>query len=372
MATSKILTVGALSGKGVYLNPLTNKIELRLKIGSGLSVTDENELTFSGDYLTRTAGQTLVDNRIAEKVKDASTAAKGVFRLASYDEVQASASTSSVPTVTDVNTMISKSVRDLPTNTSVSSAISRAIEAIPAPTIPKASAIQDGLMPKELVSKIDSLAAASGNLRDIEDKINTSLQTALAEGGVAYGSLTTAIQSALNTALAGYVKTTALTAALQPYAKSAALSDYVQSSALTTALEPYAKTAALSDYVQSSALTAALEPYAKTTALSGYVPTTALDTLATKEELKGYAKLSALEGLNGGGGTVDLTGYVKTTDLNTTLEGYAKATAIEGLATKESLKDYVKTTELSEKVLAIADVTIQDSTGTPLAKAFPA
>lgn len=350
MATSKILTVGALSGKGVYLNPLTNKIELRLKIGSGLSVTDENELTFSGDYLTRTAGQTLVDNRIQEKVKDASTAAKGVFRLASYDEVQASASTSSVPTVTDVNTMISKSVRDLPTNTSMTSAISRAIEAIPAPTIPKASAIQDGLMPKELVSKIDSLAAASGNLRDIEDKINTSLQTALAEGGVAYGSLTTAIQSALNTALAGYVKTTALTAALQPYAKSAALSDYVQ----------------------SSALTAALEPYAKTTALSGYVPTTALDTLATKEELKGYAKLSALEGLNGGGGTVDLTGYVKTTDLNTTLEGYAKATAIEGLATKESLKDYVKTTELSEKVLAIADVTIQDSTGTPLAKAFPA
>ena len=348
---SKILTVGALSGKGVYLNPLTNKIELRLKIGSGLSVTDENELTFSGDYLTRTAGQTLVDNRIAEKVKDASTAAKGVFRLASYDEVQASASTSSVPTVTDVNTMISKSVRDLPTNTSMTSAISRAIEAIPAPTIPKASAIQDGLMPKELVSKIDSLAAASGNLRDIEDKINTSLQTALAEGGVAYGSLTTAIQSALNTALAGYVKTTALTAALQPYAKSAALSDYVQASALTTALEPYAKT----------------------TALSGYVPTTTLDTLATKEELKGYAKLSALEGLNGGGGgTVDLTGYVKTTDLNTTLEGYAKATAIEGLATKESLKDYVKTTELSEKVLAIADVTIQDSTGTPLAKAFPA
>lgn len=301
MATSKILTVGALSGKGVYLNPLTNKIELRLKTGSGLSVTAENELTFSGEFLTSTTGQTLIDARIAEKLKDASTTAKGIFRLASSEEVQALAGTGAVPTVTDVNTMIVKSVKDIPTNTSMAAAIRTAIEAIPAPTvptIPKASATQDGLLSKEQFAKIDSLAAASGNVKDIENKINTALQTALAEGGVAHGSLTAAIQAALTTALAGYVQTTALTKALEPYAKTASLTDYVQTTALTTALEPYAKTSAL--------------------------------------------------------------------------EGYAKATAITGLATKEELKGYVKTTELSEKVLALADVTIQDSTGTPLAKAFPA
>lgn len=324
MATSKILTVGALSGKGVYLNPLTNKIELRLKSGSGLSLTTENELTFSGEFLTSTTGQTLIDTRIAEKVKDASTTAKGIFRLASSEEVQALAGAEAVPTVTDVNAMIVKSVKDIPTNTSMAAAISKAIEAIPAPTIAKASATQDGLLSKEHFAKIESLAAASGNVKDIEDKINTSLQTALAKGGSAHETLTTAIQDVLTTKLADYVQTTALTKALEPYAKTAALSDYVLTTALTTALEPYAKTTALADYVQTTALNTTLESYVKTTALT------------------------------------------------TALEPYAKTTALDTLATKESLKDYVKTTELSEKVLALADVTIQDSNGSPLAKAFPA
>ena len=370
MATSKILTTGALSGKGVYLNPLTNKIELRLKTGSGLSLTAENELTFSGEFLTTSAGQTLVDSRIAEQVKDATTLTKGVVRIASPAEINSRSSVDAVTTVTDVNAMIDKVVKPLPTTQSMERAIENAIAAIPPTEIPKATAIRDGLMPKELVTKIDSLAAASGNIRDIEDKINTSLQTALAPGGVAYGSLNTAIQTALTTALAGYVQTSALTTALAPYAKTEALSGYVQSSALTAALEPYAKTAALSGYVTTSALTDALQPYAKTTALSGYAQTSALDALATKEELKAYAKTTDLAGLNGK--PVDLSGYVKATDLTATLEGYVKPAALDALATKESLKDYVKASELAEKVTALADVTIQDSNGTPLAKAFPA
>ena len=173
--------------------------------------------------------------------------------------------------------------------------------------------------------------------------------------------------------LSGLVKKTEL----KDYVKTTYLNNYAKKSDLPT---DYVKESDLSDYVKVSAISSTLNDYAKKSSLSEYVKTSTfnnkLNSLATKADINGYATqewvneqgfLTESQDLSGLVKKTELKDYVKLTSLSNyakksdipTLNGYAtqewvneqgfltETQDLSGFAKKTELKDYVKTTSLS-------------------------
>ena len=103
----------------------------------------------------------------------------------------------------------------------------------------------------------------------------------------------------------------------------------------------YVKESDLSEYVKVSAISSALNDYAKKSSLSEYVKTSTfnnkLNSLATKADINGYATqewvneqgfLTESQDLSGFATKTELKDYVKTTSLSNTLNNYAKKSTV--------------------------------------------
>ena len=134
--------------------------------------------------------------------------------------------------------------------------------------------------------------------------------------------------------LSGLVKKTEL----KDYVKTIYLNNYAKKSDLPT---DYVKESDLSDYVKASAISSTLNDYAKKSSLSEYVKTSTfnnkLNSLATKADINGYATqewvneqgfLTESQELSGFATKTELKDYVKTTSLSNTLNNYAKKSTI--------------------------------------------
>ena len=134
--------------------------------------------------------------------------------------------------------------------------------------------------------------------------------------------------------LSGLVKKTEL----KDYVKTTYLNNYVKKSDLPT---DYVKESDLSDYVKVSAISSTLNDYAKKSSLSEYVKTSTfnnkLNSLATKADINGYATqewvneqgfLTESQDLSGFATKTELKDYVKTTSLSNTLNNYAKKSTV--------------------------------------------
>ena len=125
---------------------------------------------------------------------------------------------------------------------------------------------------------------------------------------------------------------------LKDYIKTTYLNNYVKKSDLPT---DYVKESDLSDYVKASAISSTLNDYAKKSSLSEYVKTSTfnnkLNSLATKADINGYATqewvneqgfLTESQDLSGFATKTELKDYVKTTSLSNTLNNYAKKSTV--------------------------------------------
>ena len=125
---------------------------------------------------------------------------------------------------------------------------------------------------------------------------------------------------------------------LKDYVKTTYLNNYAKKSDLPT---DYVKESDLSDYVKVSAISSTLNDYAKKSSLSEYVKTSTfnnkLNSLATKADINGYATqewvneqgfLTESQDLSGFATKTELKDYVKTTSLSNTLNNYAKKNAV--------------------------------------------
>ena len=134
--------------------------------------------------------------------------------------------------------------------------------------------------------------------------------------------------------LSGLVKKTEL----KDYVKTIYLNNYAKKSDLPT---DYVKESDLSDYVKVSAISSTLNDYAKKSSLSEYVKTSTfnnkLNSLATKADINGYATqewvneqgfLTESQDLSGFATKTELKDYVKTTSLSNTLNNYAKKSTV--------------------------------------------
>ena len=134
--------------------------------------------------------------------------------------------------------------------------------------------------------------------------------------------------------LSGLVKKTEL----KDYVKTTYLNNYAKKSDLPT---DYVKESDLSDYVKVSAISSTLNDYAKKSSLSEYVKTSTfnnkLNSLVTKADINGYATqewvneqgfLTETQDLSGFAKKTELKDYVKTTSLSNTLNNYAKKSTV--------------------------------------------
>ena len=134
--------------------------------------------------------------------------------------------------------------------------------------------------------------------------------------------------------LSDFVKKTEL----KDYVKTTYLNNYAKKSDLPT---DYVKESDLSDYVKASAISSTLNDYAKKSSLSEYVKTSTfnnkLNSLATKADINGYATqewvneqgfLTESQDLSGFATKTELKDYVKTTSLSNTLNNYAKKSTV--------------------------------------------
>ena len=125
---------------------------------------------------------------------------------------------------------------------------------------------------------------------------------------------------------------------LKDYVKTTYLNNYAKKSDLPT---DYVKESDLSDYVKVSAISSTLNDYAKKSSLSEYVKTSTfnnkLNSLATKADINGYATqewvneqgfLTESQDLSGFATKTELKDYVKTTSLSNTLNNYAKKNTV--------------------------------------------
>ena len=125
---------------------------------------------------------------------------------------------------------------------------------------------------------------------------------------------------------------------LKDYVKTTYLNNYAKKSDLPT---DYVKESDLSDYVKVSAISSTLNDYAKKSSLSEYVKTSTfnnkLNSLVTKADINGYATqewvneqgfLTETQDLSGFAKKTELKDYVKTTSLSNTLNNYAKKSTV--------------------------------------------
>ena len=125
---------------------------------------------------------------------------------------------------------------------------------------------------------------------------------------------------------------------LKDYVKTTYLNNYAKKSDLPT---DYVKESDLSDYVKVSAISSTLNDYAKKSSLSEYVKTSTfnnkLNSLVTKADINGYATqewvneqgfLTESQDLSGFATKTELKDYVKTTSLSNTLNNYAKKSTV--------------------------------------------
>ena len=125
---------------------------------------------------------------------------------------------------------------------------------------------------------------------------------------------------------------------LKDYVKTTYLNNYAKKSDLPT---DYVKESDLSDYVKASAISSTLNDYAKKSSLSEYVKTSTfnnkLNSLVTKADINGYATqewvneqgfLTESQDLSGFATKTELKDYVKTTSLSNTLNNYTKKNTV--------------------------------------------
>ena len=210
------------------------------------------------------------------------------------------------------------------------------------------------------------------------------------------------------TELKDYIKTTYLNNYAKKsdlptdYVKESDLSDYVKISAISSTLNDYAKKSSLSEYVKTSTFNNKLNSLATKADINGYATqewvneqgflteSQDLSGFATKTELKDYVKLTSLNNYAKKSEIPDVSEFVKKDEISLddyaskkwvmsqnylkvhqslaayakksdipTLNGYAtqewvneqgfltESQDLSGFATKTELKDYVKTTSLS-------------------------
>ena len=178
--------------------------------------------------------------------------------------------------------------------------------------------------------RIKSLATKTdiANLSDEIDEVSTSLSN------IDLSNIATKDEIPL---LDGYAKEDWVRR--QGYLKThQSLVGYAKKSDLPT---DYVKESDLSEYVKVSAISSALNDYAKKSSLSEYVKTSTfnnkLNSLATKADINGYATqewvneqgfLTESQDLSGFATKTELKDYVKTTSLSNTLNNYAKKSTV--------------------------------------------
>ena len=178
--------------------------------------------------------------------------------------------------------------------------------------------------------RIKSLATKTdiSNLSDEIDEISTSLSN------IDLSNIATKDEIPI---LDGYAKEDWVRR--QGYLKThQSLVGYAKKSDLPT---DYVKESDLSEYVKVSAISSALNDYAKKSSLSEYVKTSTfnnkLNSLATKADINGYATqewvneqgfLTESQDLSGFATKTELKDYVKTTSLSNTLNNYAKKSTV--------------------------------------------
>ena len=178
--------------------------------------------------------------------------------------------------------------------------------------------------------RIKSLATKTdiSNLSDEIDEISTSLSN------IDLSNIATKDEIPI---LDGYAKEDWVRR--QGYLKThQSLAGYAKKSDLPT---DYVKESDLSEYVKVSAISSALNDYAKKSSLSEYVKTSTfnnkLNSLATKADINGYATqewvneqgfLTESQDLSGFATKTELKDYVKTTSLSNTLNNYAKKSTV--------------------------------------------